>query len=148
MAVYTKKYFTVDGKPVGKGRPKFTSKGGFTRAYTPKSTSDYETKVAEAYRAKYGNSMADTDTSLCVSIRAVFPIPQSMRKAEREKAIQDEIKPLKKPDLDNIVKIVLDGLNGVAYEDDVCVTTVLASKCYTSDKNCEGFVDIIIEVDE
>jgi Holliday junction resolvase RusA-like endonuclease len=145
---YQTKKFTVLGKPVGKGRPKFSSRGGFVRAYTPKTTADYETKVAESYKAKYGNSMADTDTSLCVSIRAVFPIPQSMRKAEREKALQDEIKPSKKPDIDNIIKSILDGLNGVAYEDDACVTKVLASKSYVSDRNCEGFVDIEIREDK
>ena len=54
-----------------------------------------------------------------------------------------EIKPTVKPDIDNIVKIVLDGLNGVAFTDDKQVIEIQAQKCYVFDDEQEGvFVDV------
>ena len=65
-----------------------------------------------------------------VNIHAMFPIPKSFSKAKREKAIAWEIAPQTKPDLDNVVKAVLDGLNGVAYADDKQVTRLQIEKLY------------------
>lgn len=141
------KTIIVYGKPVGKGRPKFSSRGGFVRAYTPKTTADYEAKVAKAYTDKYGAS-EPCEKPIVVSIQAVFPIPSSFRKAEKEKARKGLIKPTKKPDIDNIIKIILDGLNGVAFKDDSQVTMVHASKKYYNgdSQDTDGFV--IVELEE
>ena len=72
---------------------------------------------------------------LRVRILAKFPIPESWSKKNKEKALKGEIKPNKKPDLDNIAKIILDGLNGVAYTDDKQVTSLEIEKAY-SDTPC------------
>ena len=42
-------------------------------------------------------------------------------------------KPTKKPDVDNIIKVVLDGLNKTAYEDDKQVVKVSLEKIYTKE---------------
>lgn len=141
------KTIIVYGKPVGKGRPKFSSRGGFVRAYTPKTTADYEAKVAKAYTDKYGAS-EPCEKPIVVSIQAVFPIPSSFRKAEKEKARKGLIKPTKKPDIDNIIKIILDGLNGVAFKDDSQVIVVHATKEYYNNslEDAEGFV--VVDIDE
>lgn len=49
--------------------------------------------------------------------------------------------PLKKPDIDNIVKVVADALNGVAYHDDTQIIMVVAKKVYSS---LEG-LDVTVE---
>ena len=49
--------------------------------------------------------------------------------------------PLKKPDVDNIVKVVADALNGVAYHDDTQIALVVAKKAYSP---VEG-LDITVE---
>lgn len=49
--------------------------------------------------------------------------------------------PLKKPDIDNIVKVVADALNGVAYHDDTQIVMVVAKKVYSS---LEG-LDVTVE---
>lgn len=36
-----------------------------------------------------------------------------------------------KPDIDNITKIVLDGLNGIAYKDDNQITKIEVKKIYS-----------------
>ena len=138
-----KRVFTVFGKPVGKGRPKFTSRGGYARAYTPKGTADYESLVAESYNSEYEKE-DKMDYPIKVRILAVFPIPKSLRKADRELAKKNILKPTKKPDIDNIVKIILDGLNGVAYEDDAFVVAVEAEKRYSpvESEGFEGYVNV------
>ena len=79
--------------------------------------------------------MLYTDIPLRVRILAKFPIPESWSKKNKEKALKGEIMPNKKPDLDNIAKIILDGLNGVAYTDDKQVTSMEIEKVY-SDEPC------------
>lgn len=41
--------------------------------------------------------------------------------------------PCKKPDIDNVIKIILDALNGIAYKDDCQVVEVIAVKKYTEE---------------
>jgi Holliday junction resolvase RusA-like endonuclease len=43
------------------------------------------------------------------------------------------IKHIKKPDTDNLLKAVLDGLNGIAWADDSQVIRVSASKEYSTE---------------
>lgn len=117
-------YFEIMGEPVGKGRPKFSSRGGFARAYTPKKTIDYEKKVKESYTGE------KFEGALRVEITAFFPVPKSTSKKNRAKMLSDEIKCTKKPDIDNIAKIILDALNGVAYEDDKQVISLEVNKMY------------------
>lgn len=67
-----------------------------------------------------------------VDLDAVFPIPKSWAKRKREQAAEGDICPMTKPDLDNVVKIALDALNGVAWEDDKQVVWIGARKEYVS----------------
>jgi len=119
--------FEIEGEPVGKGRPKFSSRGGFARAYTPKKTIDYEKKVKECYLDQIGTKF---EGALQVKITAFCPIPKSTSKKNRAKMLAGEIKCTKKPDIDNIAKIILDALNGVAYEDDKQVISIEVNKMY------------------
>ena len=41
--------------------------------------------------------------------------------------------PLKKPDLDNVMKIVCDALNGIAYKDDVQIVNAKICKRWSSE---------------
>lgn len=54
--------------------------------------------------------------------------------------MERNILPLKKPDMDNIVKVVADALNGVAYHDDTQIALLSASKIYSDE---EG-LDIVV----
>lgn len=124
---------TIPGKPVGKARPKFRRAGFKVITYTPPKTKKYEKEVARIYKQSAG--VLYTEIPLRVRILAKFPIPESWSKKNKEKALKGEIKPNKKPDLDNIAKIILDGLNGVAYTDDKQVTSLEIEKAY-SDTPC------------
>lgn len=122
--------FTIPGDPRGKGRPRFTRRG---TAYTPKETTAYEKKV----RACYYEARQETDARLtgpvAVDITAYYGIPKTVTKKVREKIMAGEELPLKKPDIDNVAKIVQDALNESAYQDDRQVTELHARKRYDTD---------------
>ena len=122
---------TIPGKPVGKARPRFRRAGFKVITYTPDESKKKE--VARIYKQSIG--VLYTDITLRVRILAKFPIPESWSKKNKDRALKGEIKPNKKPDLDNIAKIILDGLNGVAYTDDKQVTSLEIEKVY-SDTPC------------
>src|SRR5687768_2245561 len=89
--------FTVPGIPVGKGRPRFTTKGGFARAYTPAKTRSYEDAIrTEAFAAMGGRD--PLDEAVTVTVTAYRPIPKSMRKRDRQDALDGVLKPTTKPD--------------------------------------------------
>lgn len=126
-------YFEIKGEPVAKGRPKFVSRGSYARAYTPKKTIEYETKVAEAFKAKHPNEQPiPKDEPLDVRIIVYKAVPKNWSKKKKEAVENGFIYPTNKPDLDNYAKSILDGLNGIAYEDDAQVTRLSVEKFYTS----------------
>lgn len=118
--------FTVPGKPQGKGRPRFTRQG---HAYTPPSTREYERTVAAAWQAAGAVRFPD-DTPIYCAIYAAFPIPKSYSKKKR--AAMSGALHMNKPDSDNVVKAVLDALNGCAFADDSAVSCVYAEKFWTT----------------
>lgn len=121
--------FTIPGRPTGKGRPKFARRGDAVRTYTDAKTASYENKVALfANQAMRGRPLLEGP--LCVTVLAYFAPPKSTAKAKRAAMLAGEAHPTVKPDLDNIVKAVLDGLQGVAFADDVTVTWTNAGKRY------------------
>lgn len=115
---YKKIWFTVPGKIVGKGRPRFTTQGKFVRAYTPKTTVDYEKKIASYYHQKTNYI---SNKALRVKIFAYREIPKSTTKKMRRWLLEKLYLCTVKPDIDNIIKVVLDALNKVAYHDDIQV---------------------------
>ena len=131
--------FIVDCRPQGKARPRFSRKSGVV--YTPAKTAKYEKAIAKAY-IEAGGKCIPADCYVSVDVCAFFPIPKSYSKAKRQACIDRDLRPDKKPDIDNIIKSVLDALNGIAYEDDKQVVKVIGSKYYTENA---GFLFVSVE---
>ena len=119
--------FFVPGKPQGKSRPRF----GNGKAYTDAQTREYEERIAWNYRRIAGGFRFPDDVFLRVRVQQQMPIPQSASKARKVEMLGGGTFPSAKPDLDNVVKAVLDGLNGVAYKDDVRVVGIHSVKIYS-----------------
>ncbi|EDS79173.1 RusA family crossover junction endodeoxyribonuclease [Clostridium perfringens] len=116
----------VTGKIRGKARPR-VCRG---HAFTPKDTVQYEKLVRDCYQEQDGRYL---EGSIKVLIVAYYKIPKSYSK-KRVQAIRDGLeKPRKKPDADNIGKIILDSLNGIAYKDDAYVADFRVIKEYTEE---------------
>lgn len=124
--------FTVPGEPVGKGRPKFDTRGPYVRAVTPKKTANYETLVRMEYEAQCGGQFFPKEIALGMEIiiHKAPPASTSERK-KREMLFGGIIFPGKKPDWDNVGKIVCDALNGVAFHDDAQVVKASVEKVYS-----------------
>lgn len=125
--------FTVLGEPKGKGRPRATVSGGYAKVYTPKDTVMYENLVRLEYRQQCGDYMFPEGAVLDMRIAAFYSIPKSVSKKKRKQMEDGSIRPVKKPDMDNVVKSIADSLNGVAYRDDTQIVDCAVRKFY-SDK--------------
>lgn len=131
--------FEVLGEIVGKGRPRFTRTG---HAYTPQKTVSYENQIKKAYRHNYTYC---SKKALRIKIIAYFKIAKSTSKKRKQFMLDDDIKCTKKPDVDNIQKIVLDALNNVAYLDDTQVVQVVAIKKWDEEEKLKIIIEEIGE---
>lgn len=122
--------FEIEGKPVGKGRPRFRRMGNFVQTYTPTATADYEKLV----RLRFQNAGGQiTDKPVRVGITAFFAPPKSTKKKQKAEMLANLVLPTKKPDCDNVAKIILDALNQVAYKDDAQVIELFVKKRYAAE---------------
>ena len=121
--------YIVYGEPVGKGRPRFARRGKFTSTYTPQKTKTYEDEIRMMAKAAMGAS-EPLDTPMTVAIYIRVGIPASYSKQKRKDALAGIIKPMKKPDLDNVAKCFLDSMNEIVYLDDKQVVNLHVTKVY------------------
>ena len=118
----------VEGKIKGKARPRFNTKTG--NAFTPGDTITYENWIKCCYQEQDGKFI---DGPVKARIEVYYKIPKSYTK-KRVQAIRDGLEmPLKKPDSDNIAKIVLDSLNKIAFDDDAQVVELTVIKRWTEE---------------
>lgn len=104
--------FTIIGDPQGKARPRFSRAGKGVRTYTPTATQKYEELVRYcAVSARQKEKVKPISADMSISIKAYFKVPTSYSKKRKHNCLAGVERPSKKPDSDNIAKIVLDGLN-------------------------------------
>ncbi len=123
--------FEVIGKINGKARPRLNMYTG--KVYTPTNTKDYENLIREYFKIKYHRNEI-LKGRIKVTIVAYFAVPKSTSKKDRENMLLGNISPTKKPDIDNIVKIVLDALNKYVFEDDNQITKLDVEKVYAEEE--------------
>ena len=126
---------TIFGQPVGKARPRFTHTG---HTYTPQATKDYEELVRYTFISGYPKAKP-IEGAVRAKITAYIKIPDSYSLKRRNELIGKYY--TKKSDVDNIAKIILDALNGLAYNDDKQVVKLEVIKKYAS----EGYTEIEME---
>lgn len=104
--------FVVPGDPQGKARPRFARAGRGVRTYTPLTTQKYEELVRYcAVSARQKEKVKPISADMSLDIKAYFKVPTSYSKKRRHNCLSGVERPSKKPDSDNIAKIILDGLN-------------------------------------
>lgn len=122
--------FTIKGEPVGKGRPRFSTHGQHVRAITPAKTVNYETLAKLEYEAQCHGHFFPRETALGMKITVYKASPASTSKRKLAQMLERIIRPGKKPDWDNIGKIVCDALNGLAFHDDAQIVDGRVIKLY------------------
>lgn len=125
--------FVIPGKPFAKQRPRMTRQG---RAYTPKETVSFERTVAQ-----YAMSAGATPIAGPVKIRiaAVFEPPASWSQKKKDAHLWTPH--TQRPDLDNCLKAILDGLNRIAFADDGQVCSIQCRKMWGS--SAETVVEVM-----
>jgi len=126
--------FEVPGKIIGKGRPRLNSYTG--NVYTPTRTKDYETLIEQYFLLKYPRFKM-LEGRVKISMIAYFSIPKATKKSMIEDMLEDKISPTKKPDIDNIIKIVLDSMNQFAFKDDIQITKLEVEKRYSIEEKIQ-----------
>lgn len=152
--------FTIPGKPRGKQRPRVCRINGKTITYTPKQTTEYEKLVRASYTTvskMFFDKNIPLEISI-IALFSIpsgkLPKPSRTQNLLEGKSITSRAESLisgnslqyskevasancptamwltKKPDSDNIIKIILDALSGVCYHDDAQICKVNFEKKY------------------
>ena len=108
--------------PVAKGRPRFSTRGGVVRSYTPHKTASFEAHAKELMRKQF--VMQPLPGPVRLSIEFIFKKPQKPKHQKYH---------VVRPDLDNLTKSVTDAGNGVLWEDDSQIAELIAKKLYAVD---------------
>ena len=116
--------FTIPLQPKPKQRPQHGK--GYT--FTPKETREYEQIVGFYARRAIRQPLTG---AISVKIDFYMPIPKSWTKTKKEGAFEGLIRPSSKPDIDNLTKAILDGMNsGIAYTDDSLIVELIVREWY------------------
>lgn len=133
----------IEGVAVAQSRPRFSYRDGYVRIYTAQKVMDYREIIREkALEEIKKQKWERTGGPIGVRIKEYREIPKSFSKKKYELALSGEIRPVVKPDVDNIAKAILDALNGVVWEDDKQIVNLSLEKHYSE----ESFV--LLEVEE
>lgn len=127
---------------MGMGRPRVTNRGGYAHAYTPAKSRQYKQAVAFCTRNSYEGPLLTGPID--VTMRIYRPIQKAGSKklhAEKEAGI---VRPIVKPDIDNVFKAVTDAMTGIIWADDNQIVETHISKYYGSAPRVEVEIEEII----
>ncbi len=116
------------GNPIPQQRPRFARRGNFVSCY------DAQSKIKEAYQWQIRSQFREDPLAVPLSMDLVFfmPIPKSESGIKKRQKANGLIAHTKKPDLDNLVKLILDCMNKIAFVDDSQIVEIRAKKIYSS----------------
>lgn len=134
----------IPGEPCAQGRPRFSTAGGFVKAYDPDKSRNYKAYVKMcAIKSMQEQGWTLTEKALSIEIRAFMSIPSSKSKKFKQAAIVGIERPTKKPDVDNVFKILTDALSGIAYKDDKQIVSAFISKYYADEPRVDIFIKAV-----
>jgi Holliday junction resolvase RusA-like endonuclease len=128
--------FTIYGDIVAQQRPKFARIGKYIQTYDPKPCKEYK-KVVQLFANQavaQQKGFVPYEGPVEVVVWFFFAIPKSYSMAKRMDAANGRIRPTGRPDLDNLVKGVMDAVNGILWKDDSIVVALHTKKYYTAGK--------------
>ena len=120
---------TFPGRPVPAARPRVTRHG--SRTYDPRAGESRALRRLASQQLP-GSGFDPLSGPLLAEMAFVFPRPKSLKGSGWKPHVVT-------PDTDNLVKFLLDSLNGVVYEDDRTITRLTAAKWYAPDRETEAY---------
>lgn len=133
-------HLVIKGEPRAQGRPRFARHGAYVSTYDPKKSKEYKTRIFnEVWLQLTQRKIKRFEDSqpLHVTVAVYLGVPKSWPKWKKEAALNGKICPTSKPDMDNYIKIAMDGLNKVLFNDDSYVVSIRAEKHYSDNPRME-----------
>ncbi len=123
----------VMGECVAKQSARFANIGGFIKSYQKSKVTNYANFVKMCFIEQHPNHCIDDlkGKMLQIHIKAYRMIPLSKPKRFKEQASMGVLRPITKPDTDNIAKNIKDALNKIAYPDDSQIVKEIIEKFYS-----------------
>lgn len=118
----------IPGKPRGKGRHRVDTRGRRPRQYTPAATEAYEKLIQDEWQAAGRRSLGRGAVAGIILAVHARPKGHRLKDGTLSAGGRREWKPLLKPDVDNLAKVVCDALNGLAFHDDVQVAPLTVDR--------------------
>ena len=126
---------TIPGEVVPQGRPRFARTRNGIRTYDPARSREYKSFVQWSTFQLW--PAEPFDGPLFVHIVEYRAVPASWPKKRRADALAGIIRPTGRPDMDNVIKAILDSLNGRMWRDDSQVVSLYAEKRYAETPRAE-----------
>lgn len=135
--------FSIPGEPIAKGRARVSTICGHVQLHTPTKTVNYESKVA-LFASQAMGAQDPFQGPVSLTVQAVFQIPKSWSQKRRAANVKVPEYVIKRPDFDNLVKALCDGMNGVVWADDCQVAAMGAcSKVYGESPRVDVKVQVL-----
>ncbi|MFT8928502.1 MAG: RusA family crossover junction endodeoxyribonuclease [Sporolactobacillus sp.] len=135
--------FTIFGEPVAQGRPRFSTFGGHARAIDPPDSREYKKYVK--LMASQNRPHTPIEGPVELKLLIYRPLLKSMSKKKKAAAVSGTLRPIKKPDVDNVAKGIMDAMTGIIWQDDKQVVSLQVAKFYSESPRVEV---LVVELDE
>lgn len=114
-------HYTIDSTPIPLKRPRF----GLGKVYDSQKREKYGVQLQLKSQHEYGFPF---DGPLKLEVTFFMPLPQRLRKKIHTNSYPPHYT---KPDIDNLLKFLLDCCNGIIFSDDALVSCIGAQKVYS-----------------
>ena len=132
-------FFTIEGRPKPKQSTRLSSRFGVKRFHSDKKVKSYESSAQMIIKTKFREAMIKEPVKL--EVKAYFGIPKNTKKSEKISLINAPYP--KKPDGDNLLKMICDILKGIVIEDDNLITSKSIDKLYGETSRTEIYLSRI-----
>jgi len=135
--------FTIPAEPIAQGRPRFSTHGKFPRAYDPARSKDAKAYLSMFAREAMAEAGFDKPFAgpLCLRARFAFALPKTQH---RKRIPVPEQWRTKKPDCDNLIKLLLDAIDQIVFLDDKQISKIVVEKI-TLEQGMGGYTSVVIE---
>lgn len=119
----------IPGPPIAKSRPKFSTRGGYPRAYDPQAKQMHALAVILRQEIHKNDLKVPTSLPIEVAFSFYLPLPDSASEPKRNEKLWN-LDQCHKPDLDNLIK-TWDFANQILWDDDRQIVKLTAKKLYS-----------------
>ena len=122
----------VEYTPFAQPRPRISKFGTYDPAAKKKK------ELGFLIKQQWKDNLIDGPVEL--SLRFYMPIPKSLSK-KKQAALVDQPH-IKKPDIDNLIKAVIDTMSGIVIKDDKIIWKIKAEKFYSQFVGIEILINL------